>query len=123
MAATGLGEAVTPADLNALLINRSGYTREGWIIWDAISKSFDGRIEAVAHDRPSFEALDRAIEQGEFPIVKFLLPSGITHWVVIVGKEGSDYLIHDPLLVQNGPVLLSERTDRIYSLRVIRRKT
>ena len=122
MAATSLGAKVTPPELNDRLIKCGGYTREGWIIWDAIRKALDDKAEAVVADRPSHADLDAALERGEYPIVKFILLSGITHWVVIVGKEGTDYLIHDPLAYGDKPIALSNRTSGIYSVRVIKRK-
>lgn len=122
MAATSLGAKVTPAELNARLIQSEGYTRDGWIIWDAIRKALDNRAEAVVAERPSHAELDAALERGEFPIVKFILWSGVTHWVVVVGKEGTNYLIHDPLVFGDAPIALSSRSHGIYSVRMIRRR-
>lgn len=122
MAVTSLGEKVTPLELNERLTKNQGFTNEGWLIWGAIAKALDGKVEAVVTDRPSHADLDNALERGEFPIVKFILVSGIPHWVVIVGKEGMDYLVHDPLAHSERALTLSSRTDHIYSARFIRKK-
>ena len=53
-------------------------------------------------------------------MVKFVLPHGVPHWVVIVGKEGTEYLARDPLRKNDKPVLFSSITSRIYSMRFIR---
>ncbi|MES2506428.1 MAG: hypothetical protein V4599_06965 [Verrucomicrobiota bacterium] len=66
--------------------------------------------------------LNRALEAGQYSVVKFFLPMGIPHWVIVVGKEGQDYLIYDPTEIEKEPRRLSEKTSGIYSLRVVRRR-
>ncbi|TDU72858.1 hypothetical protein EI77_01324 [Prosthecobacter fusiformis] len=65
--------------------------------------------------------MDRALERGEYPVIKFILPAGIPHWVVVVGKDGYEYLVQDPLVASAKPVPLSIRASGIYSVRVVRR--
>lgn len=122
IAANTFGEHLTPKELNEQLTNRNGYTAEGWLIWSKISEIFEKRIEAVITDRPTHEAMDAALEQGELPLVKFLISGVIPHWVVVVGKEGEEYLIRDPL--ENTPdfIRLSDQTEKIQSLRILRKK-
>jgi len=120
MAATRLGFEIDPGRLNEELRQKAGYTPQGWLIWDAISRVSDKRLRAEIADRPTYAGLDKAIKSGAYPVVKFILLTGVPHWVVIVGKEGQEYLIRDPLLDCAKPVPLSKRADAIYSVRFIR---
>lgn len=92
------------------------------MIWSAIMQTFGNRIEAAVFSQPTHADIDRALDRGEFPIVKFFLPLNIPHWAVVVGKENLDYLIHDPLIKKDEPIPLSSRTSSIHSVRVIRRQ-
>lgn len=120
-AAQFMGESVDPKTFNRELIANGGYTDQGWLVWPAVAKVFQKRVEAVMTTAPSHETLDSALEQGQYPIIKFILPAGIPHWVVIVGKEGLDYLIYDPLVAIAEPVPLSHRASAIYSVRIVKR--
>ena len=40
--------------------------------------------------------MDSNISRGNPVIVRVRLPSGVTHFVVIAGKDGFDYLVRDP---------------------------
>lgn len=119
-AAKFLGEDTNPLTFNRALIANGGYTDQGWLVWSAVSKVFGKRVEAIMTNSPSHESMDRALEKGQYPIIKFILPIGIPHWVVVVGKEGQDYLIHDPLVSTVEPLHLSERTSAIYSVRIVK---
>jgi hypothetical protein len=121
MAATSLGFSVTPSELNRKLTEGQGFTREGWFIWGALAKATDQKVQAVLPNRLSHEEIDDALSRNEFPVIKFVL-NGVTHWVVIVGKDGLDYLVRDPLVQSESPVKLSSRTTSIYSVRFVRRK-
>ncbi|MDZ4288182.1 MAG: hypothetical protein U0984_09495 [Prosthecobacter sp.] len=122
MASTSLGFPVTPSELNGKLRDGQGFTPQGWLVWGALPGATDQHVEVIVADRPSHAAMDAALERGEFPVVKFILLSGITHWVVVVGKDGLDYLVRDPLKASEKPVKLSSRTSAIYSVRFVRRK-
>lgn len=121
-AAQYLGETTDPPTLNRLLIENGGYTDQGWLVWAAIAKIFNRRIEVNVLSSPSHEAMDRALEAGQYSVVKFFLPMGIPHWVIVVGKEGQDYLVYDPMETDKEPKRLSQKTSGIYSLRIVRRK-
>lgn len=119
MAITGLGSEMTPKELNAALKEHGGYTDEGWLIWDAVSDANPAVTVSVASqmDHP---LLDGALRDGAYPIVKFWLPSGVPHWVVIIGKEGQEYLVLDPLQDASA-VPLSSRTQKIEAIRLVRK--
>jgi hypothetical protein len=121
MAATALGHPVTPQELNNRLRDSGGFTESGWLIWGALPKATSGAITATVTPRPTHADIDTALERGAYPIIKFILLTGISHWVIIVGKDGLDYLVRDPLVNEAEPVKLSSRTRWIESVRVIGR--
>ena len=45
----------------------------------------------------------------------------IPHWVLIVGKEGDDYLMRDPLDETKTVKRLSEYESKIYAMRTLKR--
>jgi hypothetical protein len=50
----------------------------------------------VYEDLPSYQLIDSNISRGNPVIVRVRLRGGVTHFVVIAGKDGFDYLIRDP---------------------------
>lgn len=116
---TAIGPAITPQELNDQLKANDGYTADGWLIWGAITKSnSNAKVDVIS--QPSHAILDSALADGDFPLVKFWLPGGIPHWVVLVGKDGADYLALDPYF-GDGEKKLSVLTNQIDSVRVIRK--
>ncbi len=122
MACVNLGESLTPKDLNQQLTQNGGFTGDGWLVWGALPKITSGRVMVDVASQPSHAGLDGALKRGAYPVVKFILPYGVPHWVVIVGKDGLEYLARDPLRKNDKPVKLSGLTTRIYSMRFVRRK-
>jgi hypothetical protein len=53
-------------------------------------------VRHVYEDLPSYQLIDSNIANGNPVIVRVRLSSGITHFVVIAGKDGFDYLVRDP---------------------------
>jgi hypothetical protein len=50
----------------------------------------------VYEDLASYQLIDSNISRGNPVIVRVRLPNGITHFVVLAGKDGFDYLVQDP---------------------------
>ena len=121
MACSNLGVELTPKELNERLKKADGFLPQGWVVWNAIPKVTEGRLTAEYHPAASHAVMDKALEQGAYPVVKYFLIGGIQHWCVIVGKEGLEYLARDPLRDDKGPVKLSDLTAKIYAVRVIRK--
>ena len=119
MGICSLGGETDPGRLNEKLIANSGYTDRGWLIWGAVEKSEPGMAVTV-YGKPSHAAIDKALRAGEVPLVKFWIGMGVPHWVAVVGKEGTEYLVLDPLEGDKA-IRLSSRTDSIESLRVVRK--
>ena len=85
-----------PQQLNWFLTNVGGYTKQGWLYWDRAAWWAPGRVRHIYEDLPSYDLIDSNLARGNPVIVRVRFPSGITHFVVIAGKEGFDYLIRDP---------------------------
>jgi len=85
-----------PQRLNDFLNGNGGYTPEGWVYWEKAALLAPDRVKHVYEDLPSYYLIDTNLSRGNPVIVKLKLPSGITHFVVIAGKDGWDYLIRDP---------------------------
>lgn len=121
MGSEALGAPIDPGTLNRRLGASGGYTREAWVVWDKVPAATGDAVAVTVHARPEHAVLDRALERGELPVVKFTLPSGAPHWVLVVGKEGYDYLVKDPLAADRAIVKLASRTASIQAVRVLRR--
>src|SRR5437773_11751412 len=64
-----------------------GTARRGWR---------QTRVRHVYEDLPSYQLIDSNLAHGNPVIVRVRLANGITHFVVVAGKDGFDYLVRDP---------------------------
>ncbi len=85
-----------PKRLNEFLSINGGYTPQGWIYWESAAEFTPGRIRHAYEDLPSYRLIDSNLAKRNPVIVRLRLASGTTHFVVIVGKAGFEYLIRDP---------------------------
>ncbi len=85
-----------PQRLNWFLGAVGGYTAEGWLYWDRAAWWAPNRVRHSYEDLPSYALIDSNLSRGNPVIVRIRFRNGITHFVVIAGKEGFDYLIRDP---------------------------
>lgn len=90
------GIDVDPQKLNWFLSGVGGYTESGWIYWDRAAWFAPDRVRHVYEDLPSYALIDSNLANGNPVIVRVRLRNGITHFVVIAGKDGFDYLVQDP---------------------------
>ena len=90
------GMDVDPGRLNAFLQTNNGFEGQAWLKWESASTYSPGLVEKAYEGSPSYFLIDWNLLHGNPVIVRLRLPSGITHFVVIVGKRGFDYLIRDP---------------------------
>lgn len=90
------GADVDPGRLNAFLRARRGYEGRGWLRWESAALYPGANLEKAHEDLPSYALVDLNLLTGNPVIVRIRRPGGGTHFVVIVGKQGSDYLIRDP---------------------------
>ncbi|MEO8207182.1 MAG: C39 family peptidase [Chthoniobacterales bacterium] len=90
------GADVDPARLNRFVIDHNGYTDQGWLYWESAAEFPPHLVEKAYENAPSYFLIDWNLLKGNPVIVRLRLPNGITHFVVIVGKSGWDYLTLDP---------------------------
>ena len=100
MALASYGVDVDPGRLNKFLTTlRGGYTPQGWIYWERAAEfdsGFTSRLLPHYEDLPSYFQIDRNLLDKNPVIARLRYPNGTTHFVVVCGKEGFDYLIRDP---------------------------
>lgn len=90
------GIETDPQQLNWFLTAVDGYTDRGWLYWDRATWWAPSRVRHVYEDLPSYWLIDSNLAHGNPVIVRVRLRNGVTHFVVIAGKDGFDYLIRDP---------------------------
>jgi hypothetical protein len=116
------GVDLDPGRLNEFLGVHDGYTPEGWLRWEVAADFASGKAKHVYEDLPSYFLIDSNLLRGNPVIIRLRLPSGITHFVVIVGIHGLHYLIQDPASGgENGAYHLDELTQKIDALRFYQR--
>jgi SH3 domain-containing protein/peptidase C39-like protein len=102
MLLSGHGYPETPKTLNQKLKNVKGFAGAG-IYWGAVSQIYPhvnvkSNISCTTSDAP-LNLIDAALAAGQPAIVQVdhsNAPGIQTHWVVLYGKKGDDYLMLDP---------------------------
>lgn len=120
MVLASYGIDTDPQRLNDFLQMNAGFTPEAWLIWEAAARLDASKVRFVYEGDPSYKRMDQNLEQGNPVIVRLRYPppSSITHFVVICGKDGLDYLIMDPgAKGSRGVYPLKEFGSRIEALR------
>jgi hypothetical protein len=113
---------IDPGRLNAFLAANGGYTPQGWLYWEKAAEFSPGKARHAYEDLPSYFLIDWNLLRGNPVIVRIRLPSGMTHFVVVSGKVGFDYLIQDPGSAGKfGVYPLSKLTPEIEALRFYER--
>lgn len=125
MALASRGIDTDPARLNAFLQKtEGGYTPEGWIYWEKaaeIDSKRAGTLLPHYEDVPSHFLIDWNLLRGNPVIARVRYPSGITHFVVICGKRGFEYIVRDPGEAgMAGPTLLRNFPPPVEALRFYR---
>jgi hypothetical protein len=122
MVLSAYGVDTDPGRLNQYLTTHHGYTEEGWVYWEkAAEVAPGGQVEKAYEDLPSYALIDQNLLAGNPVIVRLTLHNGTTHFVVLLGKEGWNYLIQDPARSPTyGVYPLKDLTDRIEALRFYR---
>lgn len=120
MALDHYGVKVTPRELNDYLKNNDGYTAHGWLKWDSVSKISDGKVILDYIGEPSFQRIDAALKNNQPVVAKVFINGVIPHWVLIVGKEETEYLIRDPLGNGENVRRLSYYGSHVYAIRILK---
>lgn len=111
-----------PQRLNDFLANHQGYTPQGWLKWEVAASLAPDKVKFIYEDLPSFQLIDDNLSDGNPVIVRIRFSTGMTHFVVIAGKQGLDYLVRDPGARANlGLYPLKELGCPIEALRFYRR--
>ncbi len=93
------GADTDPKRLNDYLTRHAGYEGNGYLIWEKAAEAagtLGVAVEKAYEDAPSYWEIDSQLIHGNPVIVRIHFPDGATHFVVIAGKHGFDYLIRDP---------------------------
>lgn len=98
------GIDVDPKRLNRFLTDHKGYEGAGWLRWESAARYTPGIVEKAYEDRPSYFLIDWNLLHGNPVIVRIRRTDGMTHFVIIVGKRGIDYLIRDPSSAGEGKI-------------------
>jgi hypothetical protein len=122
MSFTHLGVPTTPKQLNDWLTANGGFTPGGLLVWSKCVEFTGGRVSLDYFGEPDCARIDRALAAGRPAIVRVELSGGVQHWVLVVGTEGGEYLINDPLSLDPGATRLSTCGGRIYALRIFRKR-
>lgn len=122
MVLASYGADVDPGALNKFLQDNGGFTRQGWLYWEKAAEFPPGLAEHIYEADGSHFLIDWNLLRGNPVIVRLRYPNGITHFVVIVGKQGYEYLIRDPgHRHKDGLYFLSDFGSPIEALRFYRK--
>ncbi len=113
------GVDVDPGRLNIFLREHGGYDENNDLRWEGPPVMAPALVRHVYEDLPSYHLIDSNLAHGNPVIVRLHLASGWTHFVVIMGKQGFDYLIRDPSSagLRKGVYPLRELGSKIEALR------
>ncbi len=122
MVLSAYGVDTDPQRLNQFLNAHAGYTANGYVYWEtAAAVAPYEQVEKAYEDVPTYGLLDEELLKGNPVIVRLKLRNGTPHFVVVVGKEGWNYLIRDPARPPSwGIYPLKDLTDHIEGLRFFR---
>lgn len=94
------GADTDPGRLNAFLkATPGGYTPAGWLYWEKaaeIDPALRPRILPHYENAPSYFLIDWNLLHGNPVIIRLRYPAGTTHFMVVCGKRGFDYMVRDP---------------------------
>ena len=90
------GVDTNPGKLNDFLRENGGYDENNDLQWEGPTAMAPALFRKAYEDLPSYFLIDSNLYRGNPVIVRLHLRSGWTHFVVIMGKQGFDYLIRDP---------------------------
>ena len=96
MVLASYGVDTDPGRLNKLVTDANGYEGAGRLQWEKAAEVTGNVARKVYEGDPSYRFIDENLRHGNPVIVRLRTEGGITHFVVIAGKEGYDYLTRDP---------------------------
>lgn len=120
MALDHFGIHYTPKDLNDQLKANGGYTWRGWLKWQAVAAVTGNKVTVEALSKPSHADIDAALKNGNPVLAKLLINGNIPHWVLIVSKQGTNYLMRDPLGDGHSLEPVSKYESDIFGVRIVK---
>jgi hypothetical protein len=121
MALAQYGVERSPAELNRELKKVEGFNDKGWVRWAAIQAVTGGKVRAEVLSRPTHRDIQEALAAGNPVLVKVAPGSMIQHWVLLVGRDGREYLMKDPLDDGKKVKALSSLGSDILAVRIVKR--
>lgn len=119
MALKNLGFETDPGDLNRRLTEADSFTPRGWLIWSGISKVTGGKAKARFYDEVNEDIINGCLRDGYYPMARFILPNGRTHWAVILKRDARGYHMRDPLHPSRSPLLFPRGAEAFKAVRCI----
>ena len=119
MALKNLGFETDPGDLNRRLTASDSFTSQGWLIWSGISKVTSGKAKARFHTEVSEDIISSCMRDGYYPMARFVLPNGRTHWAVILKRDAKGFHMRDPLQPSSSPLLFPRGAEAFKAVRCI----
>lgn len=119
MALAQHGIVLNPAELNQKLIQADGYTERGWIKWDVVGEVTQKHVRIDIPESPKHRDINQALAAGNPVLVKIVYRPGVLHWVLLVGRDGREYLMKDPLGDGKTLGLLSAYNSDILAVRIV----
>jgi hypothetical protein len=120
MALAEFGIARTPAELNRDLKQFHGYNDHGWVYWSAIEPLTLGKARVDWIQNPTHRDIESALVNGQPVLVKVTPPKMLQHWVLLVGREGNEFLMKDPLDPEQKLKPLSSLRSQILAVRIVK---
>ncbi|MBC6936841.1 MAG: hypothetical protein DWB42_13525 [Chloroflexi bacterium] len=120
MTANALGHDTDPARLNEAMIQRGGFTNGFFTRWDALQQVYDDLVfvEKVDQSPALVDKIDATLQAGR-PVTALVDLTPQTaysdndqHWVLVVARNGEDYLILDPYTLTTEPISLMAKYGR-----------
>ena len=119
MALTNMGYKINPGDLNIRLKQEGGYTKSGQLVWAGIDRVTGGFATARYHDSVSAEIIASCMRDGFYPMARFILPNGRTHWSMIVRASSQGYHMRDPLHPSSQPLIFPAGVSGFKAIRCV----
>ena len=119
MAMSNLGFYTDPGDLAARLTAAKGFTNRGWLIWNKLEAVTNGKAKTQFYDSHDDDTIRQCMQRGFYPLVKFDLPSGQSHWAVVIAETSDGFYVRDPMVSASSPIPLKARAPGIDAVRCI----
>ena len=119
MSLANLGFETNPADLNQRLTRADGFTKQGWLKWASISDVTGGKANARFYTEVSDDIIQGCMDDGYYPLARFILPNGRSHWAMIVHGDERGYHMRDPLRSSKSPLIFPKNANSFKSVRCV----